>query len=227
MEKERKLKEDERKKSSAILEERMKQPLQGNLALHFLFRDQDIGEIIKMKPTGGEHKTGKQLQSMTAEQLLKEFNMTEEEIRERIDITKFNGYFKKKISHQIGNLNDFIHKMRKTAVLQKFFSENDVEFAGVKELFRVLYEKMEAFILEEPGMCDDLRMHLEEIHEFIMFQLHQDFFANTQPSPDEINFQNKYLSLVNYTPAAFGIPASIDMESPEMKFAWKLAIRQL
>lgn len=32
----------------------MKQPLQGNLALNFLFKDQDIGEIIKMKqPTEG------------------------------------------------------------------------------------------------------------------------------------------------------------------------------
>ena len=48
-EKKRKLSEEERKKSQAKLEERMKQPLQGNLALNFLFKDQDIGEIIKMK----------------------------------------------------------------------------------------------------------------------------------------------------------------------------------
>ena len=36
---ERKLKEEERKQSSQILEERMRQPLQGNLALNFLFKD--------------------------------------------------------------------------------------------------------------------------------------------------------------------------------------------
>jgi hypothetical protein len=35
----RRLKEQERKKSSALLEERIKQPLQGNLALSFLFKD--------------------------------------------------------------------------------------------------------------------------------------------------------------------------------------------
>lgn len=28
-------------------------------------------------------------------------------------------------------------------------------------------------------------------------------------------------------PAAYGIPASINANSPEMKFAWKIAIRQL
>jgi hypothetical protein len=164
---------------------------------------------------------------MTAEQLMTEFNMTEDEIHEQLDITKFPGYFKQKISHPILNFNDFIHKMRKTLVLRKFFSHNNIEFAGIKEILRVFYEKMEASIKEEPSMADDLRMHMDEIHEVIMFQLYGEFFANQKPSQDEKAFQAKYLSLYCFTPAAFGIPANVDMDSPEMKFAWKLATRQL
>jgi hypothetical protein len=55
------------------------------------------------------------------------------------DITKIPGYYKKKHSHEIQTTNDFIHKMRKTGVLQKFFTTVDVNFAGVKDLFRELY----------------------------------------------------------------------------------------
>ena len=66
--------------------------------------------------------------------------LIEEEVKgEKVDITKIPGYYKKKHSHEIGNTNDFIHKMRKTGVLPKFFSKNDVEFGGIKELFSELY----------------------------------------------------------------------------------------
>ena len=36
-----------------MLQERMKQPLNGNLALNFLFKDQDITEIVKLKNKDG------------------------------------------------------------------------------------------------------------------------------------------------------------------------------
>lgn len=49
----RKEKDEERKQSSQILEERMRQPLQGNLALNFLFKDQDLSEIIRMRVNDG------------------------------------------------------------------------------------------------------------------------------------------------------------------------------
>lgn len=78
--------------------------------------------------------------------------------------------------------------MRKTLVLPKFFSHNNIEFAGIREILRVFYEKMETSIKEEPNMADDLRMHMEEIHEHIMFQLSGEFFANQRPSPDEKAF---------------------------------------
>lgn len=41
--------EKEKSKAKAILNDRMKQPLQGNLALGFLFKDQDLNEIIRLK----------------------------------------------------------------------------------------------------------------------------------------------------------------------------------
>ena len=41
-EKERKKNAEERKKANEVLQEKMKQPLNGNLALNFLFKDQDL-----------------------------------------------------------------------------------------------------------------------------------------------------------------------------------------
>jgi len=41
-EKERKKNVEERKKANEVLQEKMKQPLNGNLALNFLFKDQDL-----------------------------------------------------------------------------------------------------------------------------------------------------------------------------------------
>jgi hypothetical protein len=54
----------------------------------------------------------------------------------------------------------------------------DINFAGVKDLFQELYQKMETYVLEDKSMSKDYRMHLSEIHEVIMFQLHQEFFFN-------------------------------------------------
>jgi hypothetical protein len=55
-----KLKLEEKKKSAALLQERMSKPLAGNLALNFLFKDQDIGEII-----GAKAKNESQIQRMS------------------------------------------------------------------------------------------------------------------------------------------------------------------
>jgi ribonuclease D len=48
-----KIKAEERKQANLMLQERMKQPLNGNLALNFLFKDQDITEIVKLKNKDG------------------------------------------------------------------------------------------------------------------------------------------------------------------------------
>ena len=73
----------------------------------------------------------------------------------QIDITKIPGFYKKKHSHEIGNTIDFIHKLRKTGVLQKFFSRNDVKFAGIQDLFDQFYDKMNGYIKTDDNMSKD------------------------------------------------------------------------
>ena len=43
---------EERRRTNLLLKEKMKEPLNGNLALNFLFKNSDIGELIKTKSTG-------------------------------------------------------------------------------------------------------------------------------------------------------------------------------
>jgi hypothetical protein len=40
---------EERRRTNLLLKEKMKEPLNGNLALNFLFKNSDIGELIKTK----------------------------------------------------------------------------------------------------------------------------------------------------------------------------------
>ena len=96
----------------------------------------------------------------------------------KLDVTKIPGYYKRKHSHEINTTFDFINKLRKTGVLQKFFTKNDVEFGGIKTLFTDLFDKLEKFILEDQSMQKDYKVHLHEIHEVLMFQLHSEFFYN-------------------------------------------------
>jgi len=43
---------EERRRTNLLLKEKMKEPLNGNLALNFLFKNSDIGELIKTKSNG-------------------------------------------------------------------------------------------------------------------------------------------------------------------------------
>lgn len=70
-------------------------------------------------------------------------------------------------------------------------------------------------------------MHLEEMHEYVMFQLHQTFFINNAPSHDEILLQDKVTVMQFLEPEAYGVPKKLDSTSKEMVFAWKMAIKQL
>lgn len=48
---------DERRRTNELLKQKMKEPLNGNLALNFLFKNSDIGELIKAK-SGGASESG-------------------------------------------------------------------------------------------------------------------------------------------------------------------------
>jgi hypothetical protein len=82
-------------------------------------------------------------------------------------------------------------------------------------------------ILEEPSMQKDSRLHQHEIHEMLMFSLHDTFFINQPPSDAERQFQAKLKAMQALPPSAYGLPANIDMQNNEIQFAWKLATKQL
>ena len=55
------------------------------------------------------------------------------------DITKIPGYYQKKFKYKVENVNDFVAKLRKAASCSKFFSHDNPDFAGIKQLFRDFY----------------------------------------------------------------------------------------
>ena len=65
------------------------------------------------------------------------------------------GYYKKKNKIKIGNINDFINKLRKLVILQEYFKQDDPEFGGVKKLFSDFMNKMKTKVLESPYLRSD------------------------------------------------------------------------
>ena len=66
-------------------------------------------------------------------------NPIDDELKEtKVDVTKIPGFFKEKKSHDIANINDFIHKLRKTNILIQFFNKDIKEFSGLPFLFAEL-----------------------------------------------------------------------------------------
>lgn len=160
-----------------MLEERIKQPLQGNLALSFLFKDQDLSDIIKQKVSEEE--------SPVTRQTIASLGLDADQ---ELDLTKIPGYYRNKHSHTVVTAHDFMQKIRKTGVLTKYFSSPDPEFAGIRIAFDSFYEKLTKHLQNDESMAKDHKMQLHEIHEVIMFQLHQEFFCNQSPSVEEKMF---------------------------------------
>lgn len=50
----------------------------------------------------------------------------------KIPPNQIQGFFKTKHRLKIGNVNDFISKLRKTDYLAKFFTKNDLSDRGIK-----------------------------------------------------------------------------------------------
>ena len=45
------------------------------------------------------------------------------------------GYYTRKVKYGVKTVNDFIMKLRRTAVCDKFFQQDDPNFSGLRELF--------------------------------------------------------------------------------------------
>lgn len=100
------------------------------------------------------------------------------------------GYYTRKVRYGVKTVNDFIMKLRKTAVCDKFFQQDNLDFYGLKELFQKLFD-ITRKELEKDDMLgdeDELDQNLVEISNFVMYNLHSEFFYNPDQSYQEKKF---------------------------------------
>ena len=87
-----------------------------------------------------------------------------------------------KVKYPVRSVNDFISKLRKTAVCDKFFSQNDLRFAGMQELFRQFFGVVRDKLQSDRtlGSEEELDHNMIEISNYVMFNLHSEFFYNQE-----------------------------------------------
>ena len=139
-----------------------------------------------------------------------------------MDVTLIPGYYKHKYKFKVENVNDFVSKVRKAAICDKFFSYDDLGYAGISQLFTDFYRHVRVKLEDDPLLSKDINENIEEISEYVMFNLHAEFFYNQVQSKAEYAFQVKVEQMEKLEPAAFGI----DMEE-QSKHTWKSAIKEV
>jgi hypothetical protein len=93
-----------------------------------------------------------------------------------VDETQIKGYYKKKHKFKVENVNGFVSKVRKTAMCDKFFMHNDPKFAGLSDMFHDFYKHVTVELEKDPLLSKNINENMEEISEYIMFNLHAEFF---------------------------------------------------
>ena len=90
------------------------------------------------------------------------------------------GYYTRKVKYQVRTMNDFIMKLRRTAICDKFFQQNNLDFSGLRELFQKLFEVTRRELQKDEllGNDDELDHNMVEISNFVMYNLHSEFFYN-------------------------------------------------
>jgi len=61
-----------------------------------------------------------------------DFFTEEDSFFKEVPAQMIQGFFKTKHRLKVGNVNDFINKLRNTKLLPKFFSQSDIENRGIK-----------------------------------------------------------------------------------------------
>ena len=105
--------------------------------------------------------------------------------------TEIKGYYSRKVKYSVKTVNDFIMKLRKTAVCDKFFQQNDLEFCGLKQLFQKLFDITRQTLRNDMQLAsneDELDHNMVEISNFVMYNLHSEFFYNPEMSFEEKAF---------------------------------------
>ena len=118
-------------------------------------------------------------------------------------------------------MNDFVSKVRKTQMCDKFLQQSDLKYAGLSDLFQDFYEEVREELEKDPLLNKHVNENMEEIAEYIMFNLNAEFFFSQSRSQEEIEFQKKCDIMEKLPEKAFDI--DIDEKS---KHTWKSAIKE-
>ena len=100
------------------------------------------------------------------------------------------GYFTRKVRYGVNTVNDFIMKVRRTAVCDKFFQQSDLNFCGLRELFQTLFDVTRRELSKDEllGSEEEIDHNIVEIANFVMYNLHSEFFYNPEQSFEEKKF---------------------------------------
>ena len=137
------------------------------------------------------------------------------------------GYYTRKVKYGVRTVNDFIMKLRKTAICDKFFHQkgetSDLNFLGLRDLFHKLFEVTRRELQKDAllGSEEELDLNMVEISNFVMYNLHSEFFYNPDQSYEEKKFQRKMAVLEKLPSSAFGV-----VIDDSMRHAWKMAIKE-
>lgn len=85
--------------------------------------------------------------------------------------------------------------------------------------------KVRGQLQEDALLRTDYLTHLEEINEYVMFQLHQEFFKCRTFSVDDYNLGQKIEQMYDLPPEAYGLELADD--NHEMRNCLKCAIKEL
>ena len=133
------------------------------------------------------------------------------------------GYYSRKVKYSSQTVNQFIMKLRKTAVCDKFLKQTDLEFLGLKNVFVKLLQATRSKLIEDEllGRDEEIDLNMLEVSNFVMYNLHSEFFYSPEISKEEKKFLRKMAVLDKLTASDFDI--HID---DQMRHAWKMAIKE-
>ena len=63
-------------------------------------------------------------------------------------------------------------------ILSKVLSQDDIEWAGVKQSFQDFYEKIRVKLMEDDILKRDAEEHMQEISDFIMLRLYKYVYSS-------------------------------------------------
>ena len=91
-------------------------------------------------------------------------------------------------------------------------------------MFQKFFELTRRKLMEDDSLLgseEEIDHNMVEISNYVMFNLHSEFFYNQERSEQEIKFSRKLETLEKLGPEEFGV--KIEEES---KHAWKMAIKE-